>query len=612
MTIKRLDIYSLVVAIALSYLVGCDDNTAEILDEIVKPKDSISVVEPIDIEVSRTLTDKTLYAKGDAVKLKEFTIKNTSVQDVKIDSIWVEVGTASTNGATMAVKIKLSGDFDLDAGEALVISDDEVIIDTGDLQNRSYLVSLRMGLSAQDTAKLLEQQTSDYLTFFRISEDQQRLVHDISTEDYDGLPVFKLSGGLSAEYAVQKSAASLARGVSHSWKNINPPLLSSPDFLQRSLDQAVNFYNEVFGVGKKFKTVIISTGITPISYISRTMDAPVLPLHFLTGANTTKEVQTILDYTLEQGVPAYATFGHDYSLSTSKGVAWIKLLDLPEAYQKFLIDHQVEEIIFFGATSSGGGEKAARQVKNGIGHLEPGSIYLMYFAGNLAESFLTQVIADFNSNNLGPKINISDWESGIIGQQITAMAAKARANATVNNAVLITSPVDDIHLWNLATYSMLKFFNSNHITPQGVSLNPYLAGHPLYESYTGHIPFTYFNGIPGSFHVPRVNGMLADALDVYFPDVSLLSLPFVANTGTSSEFFSGLVDEGYGVSTLANDDLWDLSDGLNTPSELRAEELLNKIGPAALKVWADNLTYLTIADMKEIAVSFPEISVTDK
>lgn len=599
------------IMILMMVLSSCQDvnMNPEPLEPLENEKDTLNSVL---FEVSRTLTNETLYSSGDLVELQGFSIKNSSNENVIIDSMWVEIGTASTNSISITENIRIAGSTEIEAGEEINIADNEISFTTIGFQSRGYLISLKAHLSSPDTAKLLDQNLDAYLTFFRISNDERRLTYDIEKEDYHGLSVYKLTGGLSAEYAVQKSAASINRGISHSWVDIDHPRQSTPDFLQRSLDKTVDFYNREFGKNKKFRTVIISTGITPISYISRTMDVPVLPLHFLIGAHTIKEIQTIMDFNIANDLPAYATYGHDYSLSQSQGVAWIKLLDLPLAYQNFLIDHQVEEIVFFGATSSGGGEKAARQVMNGAGDREPGSIYLMYFAGAQAEGFLKQVISDFDANNLSPQRNIADWESGIINQQITAISAKSKANTLVGRTVLITSPIDDIHLWNLATYSMLKFFKVNGITPSGVSLNPYLAGHPLYESYTAKLPFTYFNGIPGSFHITRVNGMLHEALTTYFPGIELSSLPFVANTGTRADFFSALVDNGYDVSTLASGDVWNIDDGINTPSEVRAGELLENVSPENLKIWGDNLKYLTIDDFRDISQNFTEISITDK
>ena len=575
--------------------------------------DNLTVVEPVNIKVSTTTTTRDLYAVGDQVVLNPFDIRNSSEEDLRFDSAWIEVGRASNNGTQVEYSSTLELPERLEAGESMKIED--ISLNTANLVENAYLVHLRLKLSSLDDSKLLEQDEKAYLTFFRTAKDAGKLTFQIEKEYEENLPVYKLRGGLSAEYAVQKSAASLNRGIAHSWIEINPPRQSSPDFLQKSIDETVNFYDEEFGPSRPIKRVIISTGITPVSYISRAMDAPILPLHYLVGASTIKEIQTILDQANGNGLSAYATYGHDYSLSTHQGVAWIKLLDLPKEYVAFLNAHQVEEVVFFGATARGGGEKAARQFSNGTGHREPGSIYLMYFAGAQAERYLNQVIKDFDPEELGDLIRIADWESGIIQKQVDVMSQRISSSTNVSVQALVTSGVDDIHLWNMASYTTMKLFEMNRIQPTGISLNPYLAGHPFYESYFGIVPFTYFNaaGFPLSAHTDRIEGMLTNSFRAYFPELRITDMKVYANTGTRADLFGWFRERGHAdVINLPNEDIWDLSDGTDSPSEIRAQQLLDQASATDLKAWADGLTYLSIEDLEQIAEAFPEINVIIK
>ena len=60
------------------------------------------------------------------------------------------------------------------------------------------------------------------------------------------------------------------------------------------------------------------------------------------------------------------------------GVAWIKLLDLPEEYKQFIKDHQVEEVYIYGVGQEGHGESYSRRVltQNTItDEYAPGSLY---------------------------------------------------------------------------------------------------------------------------------------------------------------------------------------------------------------------------------------------
>ena len=178
-----------------------------------------------------------------------------------------------------------------------------------------------------------------YSSYFRVVIPGMLTTYQIAKEEYKGLNVFMLDGGMSAEYAVQKSLANLTAGVSHTWQ-IGPgggpkPVWGTPDFLQQSVQHTVDLYNEYLGKSKKLKTVIIATGVPTVPYLSAAMEAPVLPLHFLVSVNSTKEISSILEYSSQAGVPCYATLGYDASMD-DVGVAWIKLLALPDEYRKFI------------------------------------------------------------------------------------------------------------------------------------------------------------------------------------------------------------------------------------------------------------------------------------
>ena len=605
---RMIILYTIIIALGAE-IASCKDEKPE-PEEI---DSTVSVIDPSEVEIRRSLTDQTIYASGDLVRINSFEIVNQSIAEVKLDSIWIEVGRASNNGNQIAYSVSLGADEVLPAGDSVTVSD--IVFDTEGFADGSYLVHLGVKIASTDTTEGWLGEKRSYITFFRVAHDESKLSYFIDQELLNGLPVYKLYGGLSAEYAVEKSVANLNRGISHSWIDINPPRQSSANFLQRAIGQTMSFYERELGKDSPIKRVIISTGITPVSYISRVMDAPVLPLHYLVGASTTKEIQTILDHASSIGLPAYATFGHDYSLSTSQGVAWIKLLDLPDEYKQFIMDHQVEEVVFFGATSSGGGEKAARQLMNGAGHETPGSIYLMYFAGAEAEGYLRQVIKDFDGSLLGNLITIADWESGIIQKQVDSMSGKIKVETGVQNQVLVTAKGDDIHLWDMASYTILKFYQVNGIQPTGISLNPYLAGHPFYESYFGIVPFTYFNhsGFPLSVHTERIDGMLADAFLRYFPSIYITDMNVYANTGTRSDFFTWFQAEGYAsVVNVPYRDVWNLNDGDETPSESRARQLLEEASADELKSWGGGLIYLSIQDLRDIASYFGQITVTDQ
>ena len=57
-----------------------------------------------------------------------------------------------------------------------------------------------------------------YSSYFRVVTPGMLTTYQIAKEEYKGLNVFMLDGGMSAEYAVQKSLANLTAGVSHTWR----------------------------------------------------------------------------------------------------------------------------------------------------------------------------------------------------------------------------------------------------------------------------------------------------------------------------------------------------------------------------------------------------------
>lgn len=66
---------------------------------------------------------------------------------------------------------------------------------------------------------------------------QARDLYHIGKEIYQGISVYTLDGGMSSEYAVEKSLAALDAGISHSWYTehkgkVPRPIFSSPDFLK--------------------------------------------------------------------------------------------------------------------------------------------------------------------------------------------------------------------------------------------------------------------------------------------------------------------------------------------------------------------------------------------
>ena len=590
-------------------------------------QDTIEIVANLSIEAFHL--EKENYKKRDVLEVPLFSVSNKSDISIRIKNLKVKIKRLSTRNASFRHEYTLAENNILKAGETLKIQPTDIWVIPEDAKG-AYGIFIEYSIESENTIKykLNEISGTEYKTFIRISEKPELNTFDIFRSDYFGLPVYQLTRGLSAECSIQKAAACLEAGISHSWSLPLASVNSTPQFLEESVKETVDFYNQNLGQDTQFETVVISTGIPSAIYLANTMKAPLLPLHFLVGAETVKEVKTILDYSNANGYPSYATLGHDYSISTTVGVAWIKLLDIPEAYISFIKDHNVKNIVFLGYSGGSAGEVQARKVLDKRGKYDPGSIYLMYFAGASAETYLRQTIRDFDEVQLAGMTTVADWESGIIPAQSDNFSRSIRKHTSVTDIRLVTSN-SDIALWDLGTYLMLAYLDKNRDNYQkdnpmaGISLNPYLIGHPFYESRMGYVPFLYWQGIDSNHHIEtRLSTVIKSAINHYFPDASFNELSFWVNStnnfGGSSqgiEMAKALKNRGYSnviENNFTIDETWSPEDGINSPVELRAKELLEKYSVNELMEWKENMQPLLPDDLQKLTQLFNQIELINK
>ncbi len=274
-----------------------------------------------------------------------------------------------------------------------------------------------------------------------------------------------------------------------------------------------------------------------------------------------------------------------------------------------------------GYTGSQGGENMAKMVlQANNSQYSPGSVYVMYPGGGTTqdETALTAKLNDYTTVPINSQlINIADWESGITQTQLTNFSQHIKSGTSAS--VTQVSSDNDISLWDLATYVMLAFFNKNNITLNGISLNPYLLGNPFYEMRFGYIPFAYWQGNLSSTTTSRLLGTTAPAVSKYYPATTFNQLTLWMN---SSNNFGGGQNEGTlqtslksnGFSTFRTnnysvDEIWNSGDGMNSPCELRAVEMLKNYSPMDLVAWNQSLIPLAAADLTQIATNFTLITV---
>lgn len=574
------------------------------------------------LEIRNASTTRGEYLPGETI-LFSLDFYNSTDRDIMLNGVTVTLSELITNRAVIK-KSRMISDVRIPAHQSFKL-------------NQAKLIKVPLSIQKGPVGIFLDFTTastavhSQFLTFFRVIDANTLTCFKIRDETYKGAKVFKLDGGMSAEYAIEKAAEGLIGGISHSWKvngrGSGPnQVYATPQFLANSVNRCVGFYDKVLGRDRKFNTVIISTGIPSVPYLSNVMQAPVLPLHFLVSANTTKEIQSIMDYSKDHGYFSYSTLGYDASVP-SASVAWVKLLDLPKPYVEFLKRHKVENLVILGATGSTGGETMAKLLNLPSGRsadYQPGSMYLLYPQGGVAEDeqAFKEKLTDYQGLDLKkPLVRIADWESGIIEEQVKNFSSTARRNAGIKNIRFITAD-DDGDLYNLATYATAAFFYKNNLLPvKGVILNPYLISNPFYESRYGYLPFVYWQGNTVDNIWKNMLSAVNGAIAAYFPGLRTENLNVWLN---SSLNFGGpdrekLLRQNISASglkriTLNNlsvDEVWDLSDGINAPCELKFKKMVEQYPVSTLRRWHAGLLQLTPTDLDELGKKFP-IKVTNR
>ncbi len=460
--------------------------------------------------------------------------------------------------------------------------------------------------------------TSEFGTFFRVVDDNTLYTYKIDVDDYQGLPIYKLTGGMSAEFGVEKALTSLGKGISHTWfteNNNGPyPVWASVDFLQLSLQKTVAMYNSVLGGDKvKLKTVVLGTGVPSIPYISTTMHAAYLPIHFLASVNSVAEVEAIMDHSNKHVCASYATLGYDGSMP-DPAVAWIKLLDLPEEYRKFIEDHQVEEIILWGVEENVLGETWAKKVirDSPSGEFGAGSIYMQY-TGHGSEvdvQNLKKRINDYDLTALEAETHIPDWESGLANNQTNKIISSIKSKTSVE-VYRVTAFGDMIHIYDVASYLSLSYLKKNgsildKITIDAVILNEYLTSNPQFEITVGRIPLLYWQFVPAQLTIDRIfNGYLANTITSYYPGITLDVLKtreFYLNSNYGKNELESLL-QNYGVTgnigiRETSHDVW--TGNGNSFCEVYAWVIVNIIGVEQYKQKHIQSTSLTIEELESI------------
>lgn len=580
-----------------------------------------------DIQIHCTV-NKGSFQLADTV-LMHIEIANTSSEKIQIDSLVATIRNISEKNDTVIGKYTIAVNKKIKSRDSLVFDRLELLKITEGMPYDAFGVFI--DLVTPDSSRL-----NTYQTFFRKVDNQMLTCFLIEKENYKGLDIFKLDGGMSAEYVIEKAAANILGGISHSWK-VNAPgsgpnhVYATPQFLENSVNETVRFYNDVLGNDKAIETVIVSPGIPSLPYISNALKAPVLPLHFLVSANSVKEIQSVLSYSNQKDICSYATLSHDPSVPYA--VAWVKLLDLPRQYLDFIAQHKVRNVIILGATgTSESGETKSKKILNGNSSSEyqAGDIFIMYpgTSPNDVETLNKKIVDLSCFKQQDEYVHIHDWESGINQQQITNFGKSVSSN--VHGAKLVELTANDLgDLYNLGTFITLAYMHKNKeklsshgSSLKGIAFNPYLLAHPAYEFKNGYLPVVYWQLIPPQWTIDRVIKKMAPVIQNYFPGTQFEKLNYWVNSSrnfgaeaSAVEFKRVLIKNGLKnikTNDYLQDEVWNPSDGMQSISEKVADEIIICGSADSFKSWNNLLETLTMDDLQNLVNQLEGITFSVK
>lgn len=454
-----------------------------------------------------------------------------------------------------------------------------------------------------------------------ISPITKPYVYTISKQDYNGLPVFTLKGGMSAEYVVEKTLASLLSGVSETWDvrtvdgkpdledggpvSIHPDA-NAFDFLDRSINKTIDLYNNNLGPTTEFNTVIVGTGVAHMPYMTSAMNAPFLPLQFLVSIHSVTEVQRILDRAKGDGYSAFSMMGYDPSVDDI-GVAWIRLKELPPQYLKFLRDHKVKNLIIMGYQEGyAAGESGARRIwieGQPDDDYTAGSMYMM---GHGPLKDYKGFYKDYYRWNFSEEKNLIDWEGGLANVQVQDIAAQLGAGSGLNINTFAIRATESLDFYQWATDIQMAALVKNNGKPQMISMNEYLIGFPNYELYTNTVPYLYWQGGDTLLLAGRTwdytnikvkpfyqqGGPFTD-IPVYFQS----KIDRKSYMNALKKYFTNVTQDNWQKA-----DVWDISDGMQSPCELIAVALTKTPdGPKNFAAWNSSRSAFNFDDFSVMA-----------
>lgn len=330
--------------------------------------------------------------------------------------------------------------------------------------------------------------------------------------------VIYASGGMSTEVNFAKYVAFRKQKVYGGWDN-NIRLVY-PSIIRDTLTRVVNHVKMLESKGCN-KTVLHSPGFLSVNYMTELCNFVYLPSQFLVGFNSVRELKNVLTDLKENGIEAYAVAGYDGCIPNCL-VAWIKFVKIPPQYQDLIENYlQSDSVLFAGVYSENSrtyGENVIHQYGEPTNTITSENLYFLHiiscYSLPLSEepecasiTFYTppppnptqqdwdifrKLALDFECSKIHNETlcsYVGDWESAFD-------ISKEKYFPTFMGVIKFAQAIDTKPLYKVSYELSREFMDINHITIQGVVLNPYILNTPTYETNYGYLGYSYWGGNP--------------------------------------------------------------------------------------------------------------------
>ena len=301
----------------------------------------------------------------------------------------------------------------------------------------------------------------------------------------------------------------------------------------------------------------------------------------------------------------------------SRGFVYVKDSNDLLSEATTLIEHEVENVIIAGIGEDVKSESYCRKLsKTGVDGQEyaDGSLYILYTQSGSEHDIKTisRNVVDYDTLSLEKGKDLADWESGVVNRQIDNIS-KGICEHTPAQVYSLIATHDMMDMYNLGAnmgmYFMYKNREQTKVSVQGTYLNEYLISQPLYELTQGYIPLLFWQFVPPVSTIDRIKRDIQKVVDVYEKGALLENKTVHVNARVGKdELVQELKKRGFCSVTKRNDnveELWDLSDGINSPCEEVVQNIVEQIGVKQYQTQCKNALYLNMGDLKLVTNNIP-------